>query len=134
MGLRRMEHFLVLTDDIEATKNFYCDALGMHVGFRPELDFAGYWVYLGDVPVVHIADHASYVDWTREVGIPISSGPPGTGALDHVAFNAEGFDEMAGGLRARGIELSHNVLADIKLKQIFLKDPNGLSIELNFRE
>ena len=43
-------------------------------------------------------------------------------------------DDMVAALRARGIALSHNVLAEIRLKQIFLKDPNGLSIELNFRE
>ena len=134
MGLLRMEHFLVLTDDIEGTKHFYCDALGMRVGFRPELDFAGYWIYLDDVPVVHIADYASYIVWTKQVGIPISSGPPGTGALDHIAFNATDFDATFERLGRLGYELSHNRLDDIGLKQIFLEDPNGLGIELNFRE
>lgn len=134
MSLQRMEHFLVLTDDVESTKDFYCDVLGMRVGFRPELDFAGYWIYLGDVPVVHIADHASYIAWTREVGIRISTGPPGTGALDHIAFNATGFDATFERLTGLGVALTHNILDDIGLKQIFLEDPNGLGIELNFRE
>ena len=129
-----MEHFLVLTDDAEATKDFYCNVLGMRVGFRPELDFAGYWVYLGDVPVVHIADHTSYIAWTRQVGIRISTGPPGTGALDHIAFNATGFDATRERLARLGVATTHNVLEDIGLKQIFLEDPNGLGIELNFRE
>ena len=129
-----MEHFLVLTDDIEKTKEFYCDGLGMNDGFRPELDFPGYWVYLGDIPVVHIAEHRSYIDWTRTVNIPISSGPPGTGALDHIAFNCENFSAVKSSLEAKGFELSSNELPDIGLKQIFLSDPNGLGIELNFRE
>jgi catechol 2,3-dioxygenase-like lactoylglutathione lyase family enzyme len=134
LGLRKIEHFLVLTDDIDKTKDFYCEGLGMTVGFRPELEFPGYWVYLGDVPVVHIADHSAYIDWTREVGIPISSGPPGTGALDHIAFNCEGYDAVRRSLEEKGFELSSNVLPGINLKQIFLADPNGLGIELNFRE
>ena len=134
MGLRKMEHFLVLTHDIDKTKDFYCDALGMEVGFRPELEFPGYWVYLGDVPVVHIADHTTYIDWTHEVGIPISSGPPGTGALDHIAFNCEDYDGVKRRLETKGYELSCNELPDIPLRQIFLSDPNGLGIELNFRE
>jgi len=133
MGPQRMEHFLVLTDDIEKTKDFYCDALGMSVGFRPELEFPGYWVYLGEVPVVHIAEHQAYIPWTEEKGIPISTGPYGTGALDHVAFNASDFDATAEHLREKGHELSFNLLDDIGLRQIFLKDPNGLAIELNFR-
>ena len=134
MSLQRMEHFLVLTDDIDGTKDFYCDVLGMRVGFRPELGFLGFWVYLGDVPVVHIADHASYITWTQEVGIRISTGPPGTGALDHIAFNATGFDATFERLTEMGVPLTHNILAEIGLKQIFLEDPNGLGIELNFRE
>ena len=129
-----MEHFLVLTRDIEKTKDFYCDGLGMQVGFRPELAFPGYWVYLGDIPVVHIADHAAYIDWTHQIGIPISSGPPGTGALDHVAFNCEDYDKVRRSLEAKGFELSCNEIPDIGLRQIFLADPNGLGIELNFRE
>ncbi len=134
MGLKRLEHFLVLTNDIDATKDFYCNALGMSVGLRPELEFPGYWVYLDEIPVVHIADFQAYIVWTKKVGIPVSSGPPGTGALDHVAFNAKGFDSMFESLSTQGFTLSHNILADIGLKQIFLEDPNGLSIELNFRE
>lgn len=129
-----MEHFLVLTDDIDKTRNFYCDALGMTVGFRPDLEFPGYWIYLGDIPAVHIADHGAYIAWTQAVGIPISDGPPGTGALDHIAFNAEHFDAVKDDLEAKGYPLSYNILSDIGLKQIFLADPNGLGIELNFAE
>ena len=44
MPITKMEHILVLTDDIEKTKAFYCDALGMKVGPRPTLAFEGYWI------------------------------------------------------------------------------------------
>lgn len=133
MPLTRMEHYLVISEDIEATARFYCDALGMKVGFRPELDFPGYWLYLGDTPCVHIAEWDTYAVWTKQVGIPISTRAEGTGPLDHIAFNASGYDETVQRLETLGIEVSQNKLDDIGLRQLFIKDPNGLMIELNFR-
>lgn len=124
---------MVLTDDIDKTRDFYCGALGMTVGYRPTMGFPGYWCYLDDVPVVHIADHTTYIDWTEEIDIPMSAGgPPGTGAVDHVAFNCKDYDGMKEHLETNGFELRTNVIADVELKQIFLRDPNGLVVELNF--
>jgi len=37
-------------------------------------------------------------------------------------------------LEQLGIEASRNELDDIGLRQLFIRDPNGLMIELNFRE
>jgi len=123
---------MVLTHDIEKTKEFYCDGLGMEAGFRPKMGFPGYWLYLGDVPVVHVADLPAYIDRTTEVEIPISSGPPGTGAVDHIAFNCEDYDGVKNRLENKGFKISTAELNDGQLKQIYLIDPNGLIIELNF--
>ncbi len=133
MPLLRLEHYLVLSDDIDGTRDFYCDVLGMREGFRPKLGFPGYWLYVGDVPSIHIAEWKSYEVWTKEVGIPISSRAASTGAVDHIAFNASGFDEIRARLQARGIEISENLLDEIGLRQLFIYDPNGVPIELNFR-
>jgi catechol 2,3-dioxygenase-like lactoylglutathione lyase family enzyme len=54
MGINVLHHVTVKTDDLEATRDFYRDVLGLEVGFRPDLDFSGYWLYCGDVPVVHL--------------------------------------------------------------------------------
>jgi catechol 2,3-dioxygenase-like lactoylglutathione lyase family enzyme len=133
MPLLRLEHYLVLSDDIDRTRDFYCDVLGLREGFRPKLGFAGYWLYVGDVPSIHIAEWKSYGVWTKEVGIPISSRAASTGAVDHIAFNATGFDEIRARLQDRGIEINENLLEEIGLKQLFIYDPNGVPIELNFR-
>ena len=50
MPLTKLEHYLVLTDDIDATRDFYVQALGMQIGFRPDLGFPGHWVYVGCRP------------------------------------------------------------------------------------
>ena len=133
MPLQRMEHYLVLSDDIEKTKRFYCDALGMREGFRPKLEFPGFWLYVGDVPCIHIAEWQTYAVWTKETGIPISTKAKGTGPVDHIAFNATGFDEMVARLESRGVRMAKNLLDEIGLRQLFLYDPNGVAIELNFR-
>ena len=133
MPLQRMEHYLVLSDDIEKTKRFYIDALGMREGFRPNLEFPGYWLYVGDVPCIHIAEWQTYAVWTKETGIPISTKAKGTGPVDHIAFNATGFDEMVGRLESRGVRMAKNLLDEIGLRQLFIYDPNGVAIELNFR-
>src|SRR5215472_10672339 len=54
MGINVLHHVTVKTDDLEKTRDFYRDVLGLEVGFRPDLDFPGYWLYCGDVPVVRL--------------------------------------------------------------------------------
>jgi hypothetical protein len=107
--------------------------LGMAEGFRPELDFPGFWLYLGDVPCIHIAEWQSYAVWTTKVGIPVSTRARSTGPVDHIAFNGTGFAEVRAQLVARGVEFSENSLDEIGLKQMFLRDPNGVPLEINFR-
>jgi catechol 2,3-dioxygenase-like lactoylglutathione lyase family enzyme len=133
MPLQHLEHYLVLSDDIHETRDFYRDVLGMVEGFRPELEFPGFWLYLGDVPCIHIAEWHSYAEWTKKVGLPMSQRAASTGAVDHIAFNGTGFDEVRDRLVARGITFSENRIDEIGLRQMFLRDPNGVPLEINFR-
>jgi catechol 2,3-dioxygenase-like lactoylglutathione lyase family enzyme len=133
MPLTRLEHYLVLSDDIHQTRDFYRDVLGMTEGFRPQLDFPGYWLYLGDVPCIHVAEWQSYAEWTRRVGIPISTRAPATGPVDHIAFNGSGIDEVRARLTQRGLAFHENAIENIGMKQLFTRDPNGVPIEINFR-
>ena len=48
MGLNALHHVTVQTEDLDKTRDFYRDILGLQVGFRPDLDFPGYWLYEGD--------------------------------------------------------------------------------------
>jgi catechol 2,3-dioxygenase-like lactoylglutathione lyase family enzyme len=131
MPLTQLEHYLVLTDNIDATRDFYCNALGMRVGPRPPLDFSGYWVYLGEVPCIHIADWQSYRAHSRTTGIAMSVRAAGTGPLDHIAFNAVDYAAVKARLTEHGIEAAENLVAGVGLRQLFLSDPNGVKIELN---
>jgi catechol 2,3-dioxygenase-like lactoylglutathione lyase family enzyme len=131
--LTKMEHYLVLTDDIQATKQFYCEALGMREGFRPPLEFPGYWLYVGDTPCIHIAEWQTYTAHSERQGIPVSKRAPGTGPFDHIAFNAEDFAGVLARLQRYGIEPGRNIVKGTPLRQLFLTDPNGVKIEINVR-
>ena len=56
MGLAALDHVLVLSDDIDGSRDFYCATVGVTVGERPPLPFPGYWLYAGGRPCLHIAD------------------------------------------------------------------------------
>ena len=54
MPAQSLNHYTILTRDLEATKDFYTDVVGLTVGDRPPLAFPGYWLYCGGVPTVHL--------------------------------------------------------------------------------
>jgi catechol 2,3-dioxygenase-like lactoylglutathione lyase family enzyme len=126
MPVTRMEHLLVLTDDIDATRDFYREALGLEQGDRPPLEFAGYWLYAGGVPCVHVADRRDFEAHSRRIGIPAARE-----AVDHVAFHGSDYDEVVARLDRSGVESALNTVPGVGLRQLFVTDPNGVKIEIN---
>ena len=123
MSIRRLDHYLVIAADLEKTRAFYTDVLGLRVGPRPPFDFPGYWLYAGETAVVHLAD-ASREGQGSDTG--------GTGALDHVAFAASGLATMLASLGKHGIVPRQRTVPGQGLHQLFVRDPDGVTIELNF--
>jgi catechol 2,3-dioxygenase-like lactoylglutathione lyase family enzyme len=128
MPVRGLEHVLVLTDDLEATRAFYCDVLGFEVGGRPALAFPGHWLYLDGSPCVHVAERAAYAAHAAEVGLARATGP-----IDHLAFAAEGHGSLLARIESAGVEVVSNDVPSAGIRQLFLDDPNGVRIELNVR-
>ena len=132
MPLSTLEHYLVMTSDLEATRRFYVDALGFSDGFRPELGFPGYWLYLGDTPCIHIAEWETYTAHSQRLGLPVTSPASGTGALDHIAFRANDYDGFLACLTGQGITAHPLDTPSAGLRQLFVHDPNGIKLEINF--
>ncbi len=130
MPLHHIEHYLVLAKDLDATRKFYVDVLGMIDGERPPFDFAGHWLYLGDQACVHVAQAGKNPGQRRYLGE--SAAASGTGSIDHIAFRATGLAEMINRLDSLGIEARRRTVPDQGLKQLFIRDPNGVTIELNY--
>ena len=131
MPLTKLAHYLIFANDLETSKNFYVDVLGLEVGARPPFPFPGYWLYLGDTACVHMAPAAlgagqkEYLGEERIVG-------DNTGAVDHIAFNATELAVFVERAEAHGIELLHRIVPEDGSYQVFFRDPNGIKIELTF--
>ena len=128
MPLHRLEHVLVLTDDLEATRAFYCDALGFEVAERPPLPFPGYWLSIDGVVCLHIAEREPYDAHAATLGLAGYAWP-----VDHVAFASDGYEQLVERLRAAGVDSVQNDVPSAGVRQLFLDDPNGVRIELNLR-
>ena len=110
MPLNHIEHYLVLTKDLEATRDFYVNVLGMRDGERPPFDFAGNWFYLGDMACVHVAQVGG------EKGLREAPEGDGTGAVDHIAFNASGLAELLRRLDRLGLQARRLTMPDLGLE------------------
>jgi catechol 2,3-dioxygenase-like lactoylglutathione lyase family enzyme len=133
LALGHIEHFLVLSDDMDGTRDFYEGVLGLVDGERPPLPCPGYWLYLGDVPAVHVADRAAYEAHVENAGTGVSAAAGSTGAVDHIAFSASGYDELRARLAEHGVAAAENEIPGV-MRQLFIQDPNGVRLELNVRD
>ncbi len=128
MPAQSLNHYTIKVRDLERTKDFYEDIVGLKVGERPPLPFPGYWLYCGDVPTVHLIGH-------RAEDPAISDGPSepaATGRLDHIAFACNGLKDMRDNLRSRDIKFDERVLPSFNMTQLFYLDPDGIAVECNF--
>jgi catechol 2,3-dioxygenase-like lactoylglutathione lyase family enzyme len=130
MGLGLLQHYTIEPVDLEATKDFYVDILGLENGDRPPLGFPGYWLYSGGVPTVHLLGQRQPRPGARvrPAGVKMED----TGRLDHIAFEATGFEEMRKRLRDKGLTFRENIVPRTGAAQLFLFDPDGVGVELNF--
>ena len=124
MGLIALNHFTIRPADLEKTKDFYVDVLGLTIGDRPPLGFPGYWLYCGGMPVVHLIGPRDSDTGAR------ASGP--TGLLDHIAFSCTGLADMRTRLKKHAVEHTERVIPRDRQTQIFLHDPDGVAVELNY--
>ena len=133
MPLSHLEHFLIQTEDLEGTKDWYVDVLGMRVGDHPDFKFPVYWLYVGDEPVLHLTTGGKDVSENRKKYLgQQSDATHGSGVVDHVAFRATGLGDMMTHLDDRGVDYTKRQVDDQGLFQLFLIDPNGVKVELNF--
>jgi catechol 2,3-dioxygenase-like lactoylglutathione lyase family enzyme len=133
MPLSHLEHALIQTADMEGTKNWYVDVLGMKVGPHPDFKVPVYWLYIGDTDVLHIAEGGKNVSEARlKYAGQQSIDTYGSGVVDHLAFRCSGLDEMIANLKQRKVAFKERQVDNQGLYQLFLIDPNGVKIELNF--
>ena len=134
MPLSHIEHFLVAADDIDGTRDWYARVLGMKPGAHPDFGFPVHWMYVDGVDVVHIGPSAKQAGeiQRRYLGRTSQQSAEGTGAIDHIAFRATGLRAMLEHLKREKVPFSQRRANGQALFQLFLYDPNGIKIELNY--
>ena len=131
------DHVNINTIYLEKTINFYT-LLGLVDGPRPDFDFNGSWLYLDpdlQTACMHLVE-INFEFYTES-----------SGAVDHIAFrcDVEKLTDTQNKLDEAGIEYKYNrVLLEEgnnekstppnAIDQLFIYDPNGIQVELNFRK
>jgi catechol 2,3-dioxygenase-like lactoylglutathione lyase family enzyme len=125
MAIKELNHINIRTDQMEETKDFFVDVVGLEIGFRPPFDSHGYWLYCGDVPIVHLS-------LSDPEGDPrtIASGR-GEG-LDHIGLFAQDLVATEKTLAENDVTYKKCLAGGGRLVQVFFLDPNGVQVELAF--
>ena len=127
MSLIALNHFNIRAPSalLLTVRDFYVDVIGLKEGPRPDTPVSGYWLYLADVPVVHL------MEWPDGPQVPDLE----RGYLDHIAFSCR--DEMAFIDRFKNLVVPFRqrefaLPSGEQFLQLMLSDPTGLGVELNF--
>ena len=134
MALTGLDHCAIRTGDLAATRDFFVNALGLEDGDRPPFAFPGHWLYCGGRPIVHLIglDAEGTRGLVDYMGEDRNQALTGSGAVDHVAFTAGDLDGMRETLKKLGVDTREREVPDLHLHQIFVVDPNGVTVEINF--
>jgi catechol 2,3-dioxygenase-like lactoylglutathione lyase family enzyme len=134
-----LNHYSIRSADLAACERFYCGLLGLQVGPRPAFPFPGLWLYAADPSVwanacVHIIgfDAQSPEGLKQYLGDKDEASLHGTGTIDHVAFFATGLPQTLARLQDQGVACRERTVPGLGLHQVFVDDPNGVVVELNF--
>lgn len=135
MSIDKLDHYSIRTRDLESTRRFYTEVIGFTVGPRPNFNFPGIWLYQDGVALVHVVgvdpdDPSGLIAYLGDKALDESTGG---GSIDHVAFIATDLEGMRTQFRGQDIAFRERSVPNLALHQIFLEDPNGITIELNFK-
>jgi catechol 2,3-dioxygenase-like lactoylglutathione lyase family enzyme len=130
MTIAGLNHFNIMGSRslIAEVRDFYVDVIGLSEGWRPDFDFEGHWLYAGDTPILHLM--------LSEEGSETNDGSISstTGHLDHIALTAADLTAVESRLVELGQVYKKKLIPGFNVTQLFLHDPIGLGVELNFSE
>jgi catechol 2,3-dioxygenase-like lactoylglutathione lyase family enzyme len=135
MRVRKLDHVNIRTERLDETIAFYTGVLGMIAKPPPgrEDTTKSAWIYdEGDLPVIHLGTSESRYP-TDGVLPALNGAGEGSGTIHHVALECLGYQATVDRLKGANLQIATNELASMELRQVFVQDPNGVILELNFR-
>jgi catechol 2,3-dioxygenase-like lactoylglutathione lyase family enzyme len=115
-----LNHVNMRCTNLDITRQFLEQTIGVKLGARPPIPFPGYWLYDdSDRAVIHLI----------EAKTPLSV----EAAVDHVAFSIENLSERIAQLNAQGHNLQPMAVPGTDIYQVFVNGPDHIQIELQGR-
>ena len=120
MPVTGLNHVNIRTTDPAASAQFYVDVFDFEYRLGPlVMGHQPHWLYdQQGAPIIHLRT--------------LEADSTSTGPIDHVAISCEGKAEILRRLEARGVKYAMTDNAIPGVTQVFIVDPHGVPLELNF--
>ena len=127
VGVMCLDHVTVIVNDLETSRRFYVDVLGMRQVERPGFSFDGLWFQAGPTQIHLILEHDASGPSGNVVAVELTAS-----RTHHFAFQVADGHAAAKRLTEHGVE----IVAGPKDRpdgavQVFVRDPDGYVVELS---
>jgi catechol 2,3-dioxygenase-like lactoylglutathione lyase family enzyme len=129
LNVKTIDHVTIVVKDLERSRQFYEDLLGMNATTRPAFGFPGLWFQAGDTQIHTIVTGPE----AGPAGMPPFEGTcPSRGF--HFAFEVEDCDAAAEQLRQLGVEIVAGPRSRPDgPRQLYIYDPDNYLVEIYSR-
>ncbi len=126
--LHGLFHIAIKTSDLEATRAFWRDVIGLREIARPDFGFPGAWLACpqpGGQAIIHVYAGGPALG-------PSVTAPRGSAAIDHISLSCSGYRDYVARFRRARLPFREFVVPGTTLWQLFVYDPSGVQLELTF--
>jgi catechol 2,3-dioxygenase-like lactoylglutathione lyase family enzyme len=114
-----LEHVNLRTTNMQRLEEWYTRILGLKKGYRPPFGVEGRWMYVGDVPTIHLLQ----VEQQPQVPEP---------RMEHFCLRALGLKTFLDRLDAENIPYETIRVPELHIFQVCLSDPDGNHMHIDF--
>ena len=126
LSVKSFDHVTIICADLEATRRFYVDFLGMTQVARPAFKFPGVWFQLGNMQIhaTQESPEAGKAGWANQGNQVVSRG-------HHIAFAVDNVTEALKIVEYHRVRIASPLQQRPDgFKQLYLYDPDGHVVEL----
>ncbi|MGJ8586315.1 MAG: VOC family protein [Marinosulfonomonas sp.] len=117
--VKQVAHVCIFANDVEETRNFYKDVLGLDTAFNFLRDDKIFGFYLN-------AGGRTHIEVFQKGEASFSE----TNQINHMCLEVENIDQAIDHIKALNIDITAKKFACDDTYQAWIKDPNGVKIEL----
>ena len=126
LNAKSFDHVTLICADLEATRRFYVDLIGMTEVPRPAFKFPGLWFQLGNMQIhaTQESPEAGKAGWANQGNTIVARG-------HHIAFAVDDVSEALKTVELHGVRIASPLQQRPDgFKQLYIYDPDGHVVEL----